>query len=200
MASKAPLRIAVLCVFTCYAQYALSAATRIIPAGTLLRCTLSEPNFSSKTAALGDPVLCDLGATSSFGHVLFPRGAALSGRLEGYKNPGHFTGKGWLEFTFDRIILPDGTMMPLSAKVVSAPHRKVDSDGKIDGTGHPKRDVVEWMIPPLWPIKVVTLPARGPYPTLKGETKLSLRLMEDIEFEPPVANARIPAPPWASVR
>jgi hypothetical protein len=40
--------------------------------------------------------------------------------------------------------------------------------------------VVEWTIPILWPVKVLTLPARGPRPTLKGETRIKLRLMEDI--------------------
>ena len=44
------------------------------------------------------------------------------------------------------------------------------------------RDIVEWMIPPLWPWKVIMLPARGPRPTLKGETVLSLRLMDDVEI------------------
>ncbi len=36
------------------------------------------------------------------------------------------------------------------------------------------------MIPPLWPEKVITLPARGPRPTLKGEEQLMLRVMDDI--------------------
>jgi hypothetical protein len=36
------------------------------------------------------------------------------------------------------------------------------------------------MIPPLWPLKVLTLPARGPRPTLKGEEQLTLRLMDDV--------------------
>jgi len=36
------------------------------------------------------------------------------------------------------------------------------------------------MIPPLWPWKVLMLPARGPRPTLKGEEPLQLRLMDDI--------------------
>ena len=36
------------------------------------------------------------------------------------------------------------------------------------------------MFPPLWPWKVLTLPARGPRPTLKGEETLTLRLMEDV--------------------
>jgi len=73
----------------------------------------------------------------------------------------------------------------------------VDAQGDIHGKGHPKRDVVEWMIPILWPIKLITLPMRGPYPALKGETRISLRLMEDVEVPFPVARSSVPMPPWA---
>ena len=186
----------VLCVSAAFA--AQPSRDEVIPAGTLLTCTLSEPNFSSKTAAVGDPVLCHLGSLAAFGHPLFPRGAELGGHLQDYRNPGHFVGKGWLDMEFDRLVLPGGVILPLAAKVISAPHLKVDSEGKIRGGGHPKRDAVEWMLPPLWPIKVLTLPARGPYPALKGETRISLRLMEDVQVElPATARVTVPAPPWA---
>ena len=189
------LLLFVLCVSAAFAQ---QTRDELIPAGTLLQCTLSEPNFSSKTAALGDPVLCHLGSLAAFGHPLFPRGAELSGHLQDYKNPGHFVGKGWMDLEFDRIVLPGGITVPLAAKVISAPHLKVDAEGKIHGRGHPTRDAVEWMIPILWPIKVLTLPARGPYPALKGETRVSLRLMEDVQVELPAsARVKVPAPPWA---
>ena len=36
-----------------------------VPAGTLLHCTLEEPNFSSATANVGDPVFCHLGNLDS---------------------------------------------------------------------------------------------------------------------------------------
>jgi len=170
----------------------------IIPAGTILQCTLNEPNFSSKTAMVGDPVLCHLGPLGSFGHSVFPRGAELGGHLEEYKDPGHFVGKGSLGLEFDRLVLPGAEIVPLSAKVIAAPHMKVNRQGDLQGKGHPKRDVVEWMIPILWPIKVITLPFRGPYPALKGETRLSLRLMEDVEVPFPVARNIVPAPPWAN--
>ena len=38
------------------------------------------------------------------------------------------------------------------------------------------------MIPPLWPWKIIMLPARGPRPTLKGESQLTLRLMDDVQM------------------
>lgn len=151
----------------------------VIPAGTLLRCTLDEPNFSSKTAAVGDPVLCHLGTVMVFDRPALPRGAYLGGHLEADKEPGHFVGKGYLDLQFDHLGLPDG-QVALPTKVIAARGYKVDKDGDILGNGHAKRDVVEWMIPPLWPWKVVSLPARGPRPTLKGEEQLQMRLMEDV--------------------
>ncbi len=48
------------------------------------------------------------------------------------------------------------------------------------------------MIPPLWPWKVIMLPARGPRPKLKGETVLSMRLMDDVEI-PQVAQTYGPS-------
>jgi hypothetical protein len=177
------------------------AATReeILPAGTIIHCTLDEPNFSSKTAQVGDPVLCHLGSVSAFGHSVFPRGAMLSGHLQDAKDPGRLVGKGWLELEFDRIILPGAEVLPLQAKIIAAPHLKTDRDGKMHSGGHPKRDAVGWMIPVLWPIKILTLPMRGPYPALKGEARLTMRLMEDVDVPVPVAaRAAIPAPPWAT--
>lgn len=179
-------------------RQAQTATEEFLPAGTLLTCTMSEPNFSSKTVEVGDPVLCHLAQVSSFGHPVFPRGAYMTGHLQDSKDPGHLWGKGWLEVDFDRIILPGPEMLPLSAKLISTPHYKVDREGKVHGRGHAVRDTVEWMIPPLWPIKAVLLPARGPYVKFKGETRLTMRLMEDVEF--PALASNVPMPPWSSDR
>jgi hypothetical protein len=141
---------------------------------------MNEPNFSSSTVDVGDPVLCHLRGVTEFGQQAFPRGSYLVGHLESAKDPGHFWGKGYLKIQFDRIGLPTGDL-PLQAKVIATHDYKVDKQGKIDGKGHAKRDVVEWMLPPLWPWKVIMLPARGPRPKLKGETVLSLRLMDDVQ-------------------
>ena len=171
----------------------LSASARdvVLPAGTLLKCTLDEPNFSSATADVGDPVLCHLRAQTEFGQQAFPRGSYLVGHLEAAKDPGHFFGKGYLKLQFDRIGLPSGDL-PLEAKVIATRGYKVDKQGKIDGKGHATRDVVEWMIPPLWPWKVIMLPARGPRPALKGESTISLRLMDDVQI-PQVAQTYGPS-------
>ena len=152
----------------------------LLPAGTLLQCTLNEPNFSTATVEVGDPVLCQLYGVSEFGQPL-PRGSYLVGHLEAAKNPGHFVGKGYLTLQFDRIGLPGGDM-PIQAKIIAVSGYHVDREGKINGKGHAKRDAAEWMFPPLWPWKVIMLPARGPRPKLKRESRLTLRLMSDVDI------------------
>ncbi|HEY2456063.1 MAG TPA: hypothetical protein VGI13_02080 [Candidatus Acidoferrum sp.] len=177
----------------------IRAQDLLVPAGTLLQCTLDEPNFSSATASVGDPVLCHLRSFQEFGRTVFPRGSMLAGHLEADKEPGHFVGKGYLKITFDRVIVPTGDV-PLPAKVIQAKGYKVDKEGDIKGKGHPKRDVAEWMLPPLWPWKVLTLPARGPRPALKGEEPMELRLMDDIVVPQAVAHSLQGSnrPPYAS--
>lgn len=181
-----------LLTFTVLTTVSASAREAVLPAGTLLQCTMSEPNFSSATVAIGDPVLCHLHSVTEFGQQTFPRGSYLVGHLESAHDPGHFWGKGDMKIVFDRIGLPNGDM-PLDAKVIATRGYKVNKDGDIRGKGHATRDVVEWMIPPLWPWKIITLPARGPRPTLKGESQLTLRLMDDVQI-PQVAQSN--GPDW----
>ena len=161
-------------------QAGTKAQEILVPAGTLLRCTLDEPNFSSATADIGDPVICHLNSLREFGQNVFPRGSYLGGHLESDKEPGHFVGKGYLKLQFDRIGFPNSDV-PVPAKVISARGYKVDRHGDIVGRGHATRDVVEWLIPPLWPWKILMLPRRGPRPTLKGEEQVTVRLMDDIQ-------------------
>jgi hypothetical protein len=121
-----------------------------------------------------------LKSVQQFGHILLPRGSYLQGHLAAEKTPGHFWGKGSLSLEFDRIGLPSGDI-PVPSKVIAASRGyKADRQGDVLGKGHAKRDIVEWMLPPLWPWKMITLPARGPRPTFKNEEMLTLRLMDDI--------------------
>jgi hypothetical protein len=137
-------------------QVNASAQEVVVPAGTLIHCTLDEPNFSSATADIGDPVICHLSSLREFGHSVFPRGTYLAGHLEADKEPGRFVGKGYLKLRFDRIGLPNAEV-PVPAKVVAMRGVKVDRQGDIVGKGHAKRDLVEWMILPLWPWKVALI-------------------------------------------
>jgi hypothetical protein len=189
-------RIGYLAVCTLLLGVAASTKAQdiLVPAGTLLRCTMDEPNFSSKTADIGDPVICHLAALRQFGKSVFPRGSYLGGHLEADKEPGHFVGKGYLKIEFDRIGFPDSDI-PVPSKIIAAKGYKVDKKGDIVGKGHPTRDTVEWLIPPLWPWKVLTLPARGPRPTLKGEEQITVRLMDDIDVPRPGSLRSYERPP-----
>ena len=171
-------------------QASAKAQDILVPAGTLIRCTLDEPNFSSATADIGDPVICHLSSLREFGQSVFPRGSYLGGHLEADKEPGHFVGKGYLKLEFDRIGFST-TDVPVPSKVIAAKGYKVDRHGDIVGRGHPKRDVVEWLIPPLWPWKIITLPARGPRPTLKNEEQITVRLMDDIQIPRQVSQSYV---------
>ncbi len=158
------------------------AGEQLIPAGSMIQCTLSEPKLSSKTADIGDPVLCRVGRVEMYGHSSMPYGSVLVGRFEDYKDPGHLVGKGWMELKFDRLILQPDTEISLAAKVVDVPKYNVDKQGRILGKGHAVRDVVEWMIPVLWPIDLINLPRRGPRPVLKAETRVTVKVMDDFEI------------------
>ncbi len=157
-----------------------AGAVQLIPAGSKMECMVSE-KVSSKTMNVGDPVLCQVGHSEIYGRSTFPYGSYLEGHFEAYKDPGHFVGKGWMELKFDKLVVGNDTVIPLASRVVSTSAKNpVDREGRIDGTGHAVRDTVEWMIPVLWPIDLINLPRRGPTPTLKPETRLTVLVLEDI--------------------
>lgn len=162
------------------APVAGNAAEQLIPAGSLIQCTVSEPKLSSKNIDVGDPILCEISHFQLYGRSVFPYGSYLVGQFQDYKDPGHFVGKGWMQLEFDRVAMPPDQEIPIQAKVVYVPGYSVDKKGKIDGKGHPVRDTIAWSIPVLWPIDLVNLPRRGPRPVLKPETRLTLKIMEDV--------------------
>ncbi len=176
------------------------AADTLLPAGSLVQCTVSEPKLSSKTTQVGDPVLCQVSHVELYGRAVVPYGSYMVGHFEDYKDPGHFVGKGWVELKFDRLVVGD-TVVPLQARVVAVPKYNVDKDGKIHGNGHPVKDTVEWLIPVLWPLDLINLPRRGPRVVLKPETRLTLKVMDDVGLpaqEParqPALISRAPEPP-----
>ncbi len=169
-------------------------ADQLVPAGSVITCTVAEPNVSSHTQKIGDPVMCQLGHSEVYGRTVFPYGSYLIGHFAEYRDPGHFVGKGWMELDFDRMVVQPDTVIPLNARVVATPKYPVDKDGRIHGTGHATRDTIEWLIPVLWPIDLINLPRRGPSPVLKAETKLTLKVMDDFGIPTPQENAvRTPA-------
>ncbi|MGD0912835.1 MAG: hypothetical protein ABR928_13125 [Terracidiphilus sp.] len=173
-------RIALALCTTLLATPLIASAERLIPAGSLIGCTVAEPKINSKTTATGDPVLCQVSAVEKYGRSMLPYNSYLEGRFEDYKDPGHFVGKGWMELKFDRMIIEPDTVIPIDARVVDVPGYRVDEYGRILGKGHAVRDTITWMIPILWPIDLINLPRRGPRPTLKEEARLTLKVMDDL--------------------
>ncbi len=174
-------------LLVCMSLAAVSASAQkldFLPGGMLLNCSLDDPSFSTKTVAKDDPVICHIDAIRGFGRGILPHGSFMTGKLEDAKEPGHFVGKGWISVQFDRLVMPGVGSVDLTSKVAGVPKYKTDTEGHIDGKGHAKRDAAEWMIPVLIPVKIMTLPGRGPVVKLKGRTELTLRLMEDVELPP----------------
>ena len=187
------LSLMILFAFFLLAQADSRGQEVIVPAGTIVQCTLEDAKLSSKTAVPDDPILCETGNLREFGTSVFPRGAYLEGRFAGARDPGHLWGKGWMQLEFDQLLLP-GAELPITTRVTSVPNLKVDLKGRIHGTGHAERDAMEWAIPVLWPEKVVTLPLRGPRPVLKQETRITLKLMESLTVPQGVAGYLANAP------
>jgi hypothetical protein len=138
---------------------------------------------------MGDPVLCKV--QHRRGDFMLPYGSYLGGEFSEFKDPGHLVGKGFMKLDFDRLYIGD-TVVPVNAKVVDVPGYGIDSDGRVLGKGHPVRDTISWMIPILWPIDLINLPRRGPRPTFKAETALTLRVMEDVKVPDSSEPARDP--------
>jgi hypothetical protein len=159
----------------------LSAQDIQLRAGTLLQCTIVEPNFSSHTAQISEPLICHARPFREFGREAFPRESYLTRQLVGYRDPGHFVGNGWMKLEFDRLILAHSGIS-VSTNVQSVGRFNLDAEGRTHGHGHPTRDALGWTIPLLWPVKLVALPQRGPRPTLKGELRVTLRLLGDVDI------------------
>jgi hypothetical protein len=173
-------------------------AAQVIPAGALLQCTTADNHISSKTVSIGDPILCAVHHFSVFGRSILPYGSYLAGTFDEYHEPGHLVGKGWMVLRFDRLVTPNA-VIPVSAKVVDVPNYPIDSEGRIRGKGHPVRDVVTWSIPILWPLDLANLSRRGPRPSLRSDTRITVKIMEDVQVpqfeEAPVTTPQQPEQP-----
>ncbi|MGI4827762.1 MAG: hypothetical protein ACRYFU_06180 [Janthinobacterium lividum] len=157
------------------------AAGQLIPAGSLIVCTISDPKVNSHTEAAGDPILCRVNKVLPYQDEPVPLGLMLQGQFTDFKDPGHFVGKGWMELDFDRVYL-HGNSVRMNARVVAAGKNKVDTDAHIQGRGHAVRDTISSLIPVLWPIDLINLPRRGPLPNLKAESKITTKVMSDFRL------------------
>ena len=131
-----------------------NASDLVVPAGTIVQCTLSEPNFSSATVEIGDPVVCHLRGMMEFGQQVFPRGSYLVGHLESGRILAISSAKAIWRCGSTASDYPAATCRWTQRFPPPAAY-SVDKQGKIRGKGHAKRDTVEWLLPPLWPWKLI---------------------------------------------
>jgi len=70
-----------------------ASAEQLVPAGSILKCTVSD-KISSKTEAIGDPVMCTLSHTEAYSRTVFPYGSYLIGHFEEYMIRGTSSARG----------------------------------------------------------------------------------------------------------
>ena len=59
------------------APFVAHASEQLVPAGSLIQCTVAEPKINSKTESVGDPVLCQVSHVELYGRSVFPYGSYL---------------------------------------------------------------------------------------------------------------------------
>jgi len=181
-----------------------------LPAGTPLeiRLTSTAGTYASK---VGDPISADLIVPVVHnGETLLPAGSKLTGTLRSVQKVGygilHETGA--LDFAWNRITLPDGTTLPLSARVdaVDTGRERVTADGSIRGerktaslayrTSGYVRTAISWEVEAplaLWAVKMLLV--QLPEPELYYPAGVELRLKLNAPLLVPVVAAQdsIPA-------
>jgi hypothetical protein len=111
--------------------------TAEIPAGTILEIRLEQPIYSHSTED-GTKIRCLLIApVKKDGKIVLPIGASLEGTVVSIHGVGlgvkHETAE--IDFTLDRLLLSDGTELPIKGRItqVENAREKVDPDGTIRG-------------------------------------------------------------------
>jgi hypothetical protein len=78
------------------------------------------------------------------------------------------------------MIFPSNDIASVDTRVVAVPHYSADTEGKILGKGHTTGATLTWLIPVLWTIDLINLPRRGSRPTLKAESRFTIKVMNDL--------------------
>ncbi len=88
----------------------------VIPAGTLLKVQLNQ-NMRTSTHRNGQSFFATLKEPVAIkGQVLVQDGAPLIGVISQSRESGHFSGNALIELQLTRIIMPDGTTLPISTE------------------------------------------------------------------------------------
>lgn len=92
-------------------------------------------NFSTRTAKVGDRIGFPIsgGLKTTEGTVVLPEGSKLEAEVTGIIKPKSFNRSGKVMLNFDRVITPDGKVIPFSGKLYS--EKQFLSRGKANALG-----------------------------------------------------------------
>lgn len=93
-----------------------TSASGHLPTGTLLDLRLNT-DLDSKTATQGQAFTADViqGVRDANGRVVIPVGSTVEGTVSQVQKAGTMGGQSRLQLRFDRVLMPDGTRVPLKA-------------------------------------------------------------------------------------
>ena len=102
-----------------YGQQSLHGYVSTVPAGTSM--SVSTTNYlSSQNARIGDPVMVTLGYDLAIGgKTILPGGSQIQGEVVSSIPAGRAGRYGQLQLRFHRAMLPDGRVIPLSARLIT---------------------------------------------------------------------------------
>jgi len=128
------------------AAAAVAQQSTLLPAGTGLRMRLETP-LSTQKSKVGDVFAGRLTeAVVVNGQTVVPVGASVTGRVTTLSEPRRVAGKPTIALMPDRIVMPNGNELLITATVVDtakASRTTVDDEGRIHGPGRTGRDNAE---------------------------------------------------------
>jgi hypothetical protein len=116
-----------------------------LPVGTAIKMRL-ETMITTATNKPGDSFSGRVTeAVMLNGRTIIPVGSSITGTVVSVSEPRRIKGVPSINLHPQTVMLPDGTNFAINAAVVDTnmPRMNVDDEGRIQGSGHERRDVVE---------------------------------------------------------
>jgi type IV secretion system protein VirB10 len=108
-------------------------APNIVPKGTVIPIELLT-RISTKTVKEGDGVYGKTVFPVTLNNaIVIPVGSSVRGKITEVQRPGKVKGKAGLALSFQTLILPTGSTIPLYASLAGSSDAKTDGEGKLEG-------------------------------------------------------------------
>src|SRR5689334_8877050 len=123
-----------------------TSAASTVPAGSVIHCRLTQ-TLSTLMNSEGDPFTAMVSeAVVISGHEVIPAGARIEGRIAELQRPGRIHGVGEMRLIADKVVMPDGSNLPLNAilaAVYGAEAKVHGEEGLVKGPNSRLRTVEE---------------------------------------------------------